>query len=352
MPNCVKIKKLLFNFIVTAITLLLLFIFFETYTRVAIYFKDRKSLEKAIQSLPGLKKGQNATLREIIQPSKYPKVIYELRPNISVYFQNVLVETNNQGLRSKEILIKEKNTIRIICLGDSFMFGYRVGQDETVPIFLEKELNAKFPQKRWEIINTAVPGYNTTMEIESLEKKFLIYKPDIVIMEHIGNDFNLPNFIYETEDILNIKIFFVEFLLRRYKLAKERFKLLDAPKNSRQPWRFEDDPKFVPEQYKDMVGWEGFVRAMIKLQKLQEKNDFDVIFFETNSRLNIEVHDFCRQLGFHAFFNFLNANNPMLVVSTSDNHPTALQNKKTSENILNYLMAEGIIQRYLGKNVN
>ena len=254
-------------------------------------------------------KGGVVRLGNIIQPSEYPKIIYELRPNISVYYENASVEINSHGWRSKEIPFKKnRDTVRLVGLGDSFMFGQGVNQNETALFFLEKELNSRFPQKKWEFVNTAVPGYNTTMEVETLDKKALIYKPDIVMLEIIGNDFDLPNFICNSDDYLNFnKSFFIEFLVRRVKTSKDSFKLFDAPYNSASD-SFESDPRLVPSQYKDMVGWEGFVKAMMKLKRLQEKNHFIVIIYRTSSVFNERIDTFCKQSGFYSIFNFFEKN--------------------------------------------
>lgn len=347
-------NNILSKLVLLLITLTILFLFLETCTRIAVYFNNNNNnFKKVIQNLSELKRGKIVTLGEIIQPSKYTKIIYELRPNISVYYQNVLVGTNSQGWRNKACKVyKENNKIRIIGLGDSFMFGYGISQDETALSFLEKELNARFPQKVWEVINTAVPGYNTVMEVETLEKKALIYKPDIVIMENIGNDFDLPNFIYKPNDNLNIaKSFFIDFLLRRLHLLKENFELIDAPIASYRPTRFEYDPRLVPEAYKDMVGWEGFAKAMIKLKEIQKKNNFEVIIFITRSYLDERIFTFCNSLGFFAICNFLNISDPSLVFSEKDHHPTALQNKKTADNLFNSLIKYNIVQKYLEKKI-
>ena len=67
-----------------------------------------------------------------------------------------------------------------------------------------------------EIINTAVPGYNTVMEIETMKENGLRYKPDIVIVGYIVNDFDLPNFIRETENYFSFqRSFAVEYFLNR-----------------------------------------------------------------------------------------------------------------------------------------
>jgi hypothetical protein len=307
-----------------------------------------------MQKLPEIKKGENVTLGKIVQPSKYPRIIYELRPNISVYFQNGLVEINNQGWRTKEpALKKEKNTVRIIGLGDSFMFGQGVNQNKDWITILEDKLNTQFPQKKWEVINTAVPGYNTFMEVETLFQKALIYGPDITIIEYIGNDFDLPNFIYDSaDDYLDLKkSFLTDLIFERYKLLRQSFKLIDAPlKKDVQYFRFENDPQKVPPQYKDMVGWESYFKAMVKLHKLQMVNKFDVISVLTINYSDAKVFNLSRRLGFYVTYNkAFNPNDLSLVLSKDDNHYSELEHKKTAEAILDFMVESKIIDKYLHK---
>lgn len=174
--------------------------------RVRVYCESQKSFGKLMKNLPQFEKGIARHLGQIIQPSQYPKIIYELRPNMSVNFSGVLVKTNSQGFRNDSFtLVKGNNTVRIIGLGDSHMFGWGVPQDKMYTKVLEGMLNARFPHQNWEVINTAVPGYNTYIEIETLNRKALAYNPDIVIVEYIGNDLDLPDFLIESVNYLSMK---------------------------------------------------------------------------------------------------------------------------------------------------
>ena len=64
-----------------------------------------------MKNLPAINKGQHVTLIGIIQPSRHHRIIYELRPQISVYYMGALVETNDKGWRGRGCSVnKEKNT--------------------------------------------------------------------------------------------------------------------------------------------------------------------------------------------------------------------------------------------------
>jgi hypothetical protein len=298
--------------------------------------------------MPPLKVGMEAILGHIIQSSIYPRIIYELRPKINVNFHGI-VRTNKQGWRHDNdfTITKPPNTIRIVGLGDSYMFGQGCGQNENALSFLEQLLNAQFPQKKWEVINTSVPGYNTVMEVETLKRKALTYKPDIVIIEYIANDMDLPNFVYDSFNFQDMhRLYFIDFGMRRLQRFELGFKLYDAPYHIKGGDRFEYDPSRVPLYYKDMVGWAAFMKVMYKLKAIQGKNHFQVICLVTWH--NEKVFNLSKQFGFFTLYNeAYDPRNKEVVLK--DLHPNIFGHRKTASVILNFMIREGIIERFVGK---
>lgn len=341
-------KNFLVNISITIIALLFLFLFCEISVRGVMFYKSKNNFKEVMNNLPEVR---DECFAAIIQPSMNPKIIYELRPNINVHFLKGLVKTNNMGCRSNEdyLFNKDSNAVRILGLGDSYMFGQGVDQDKNLLDVLEIELNKKFTQKKWKIINAAVPGYNTVMEVETLREKYLKYKPDIVIIEFIGNDFQLPNFIYDTADWKDFKrSFFIEFLMKKCALLPNNFQLFGAPANFKLGWGFEDDASRVPEQYKDIVGWDSYARAMKALKKMQKEYGFDVISFLTLGYKDDRVFNLSRQLGFYTTYNdAYDSKDLSLVISKNDIHPSELGHKKNAEKLLNFIIKEGIIEKHI-----
>jgi len=347
-----KLKDIFYNIGLSTMALLLLFVFGEIICRSIILHNNRVSFKKVMRNLPEAGEGNRVGFGDMIQPNHNPKIIYELRPNLSVYSEGCFIRTNDHGWRSSKNypLEKKYNVVRIAGLGDSYMFGQGVDQDEDVMSILELELNKRFPQKKWEVINTAVPGYNTVMEVETLKEKILDYKPDIVIIEFIGNDFQLPNFIYNTSNRLDLKrSFFLDFLIKRCALLKSNsFELIGAPLNPRLGWGFEDDPSAVPEQYKDMVGWSSYASAMSELGELKKQHGFDVVSFLTLGFQDDRVFNLSKQLQFYTTYNdAYDLEDPSLLISKSDIHPSELGHRRNAEKLLNFMIDAGIIKKHL-----
>ena len=94
--------------------------------------------------------------------------------------------TNSLGLRSDvETPFKAPpNTKRVLCLGDSYTFGFGVGSEETYPGYLEKILNdASNDSRRYQVINAGfASGLSTDAEYLYLREIGFKFSPDIVVL--------------------------------------------------------------------------------------------------------------------------------------------------------------------------
>ena len=106
--------------------------------------------------------------------------------------------TNSQGLRGREYpLDKPEGSYRILVLGDSFVFGTAVNNEETFCSLLEDELNAGPTDKKYEVINCGIVSYSPILEYLLLKKKLINYSPDLVMLFY--------NFSDLQEDVLYAK---------------------------------------------------------------------------------------------------------------------------------------------------
>jgi hypothetical protein len=118
------------------------------------------------------------------------------------------------------------------------------------------------------------------MEVETLKVKALHYSPDLVIIDFVGNDFDLPNFISEKENYLSLRrSFVVEYFSNRLtgKSLTLHDGLVDAPWDASRNG-FENNPSRVPTRYKDMVGPDAYRSAMAELKSLSKNITFKPLF--------------------------------------------------------------------------
>jgi GDSL-like lipase/acylhydrolase family protein len=121
-----------------------------------------------------------------------PTRLYELRPGVDavVSRRQIRIHVNAQGQRDDvdRATAKPPGVLRVVVLGDSFTFGGKVPLDETFSRSLERRLGALDETRRAEVVNLAVPGYNTEQEVLSLKESGLAYDPDVVVVNFVLND--------------------------------------------------------------------------------------------------------------------------------------------------------------------
>ena len=131
-----------------------------------------------------------------------PLLLWRLKPNLDdVVWDFTVVSTNAQNLRADHaIKAKTPGAIRIVCLGDSVTFGYRVppvwperpaDYDPDwlpYPMLLEKNLRAANPAREVEVITMAVPGYTSHQGLAWLRRDISSLQPDLLIVSFGWND--------------------------------------------------------------------------------------------------------------------------------------------------------------------
>jgi lysophospholipase L1-like esterase len=131
-----------------------------------------------------------------------PLLLWRLKPNLDhAIWDFTVVSTNAQHFRADyPIGPKPAGTFRIVCLGDSVTFGYRVPpvwpdkpkdydpEWQPFPMLLEKELRKANPNRQIEVFPMAVPGYTTHQGLAWLRRDIDYLKPDLVIASFGWND--------------------------------------------------------------------------------------------------------------------------------------------------------------------
>lgn len=347
-------------FLIVISTLLTLFVL-EIGFRVMAYSLDKK-LENVWRTIGlGINKadqGQHVKIKHIIQHSDNPHIIYELVPNLNVIFKNRPLRINGNGFRGREIDTQPSDGIRIAGIGDSVMFGWGVSDSEYYLAIFEQLLQKAYPQCNWEIINSAVPGYNTVMEVETLKEKLLPLKPDIVIIGFVGNDLSLPNYIKKKDPYLRVdRSFLWTFVKARLKGIERGYDihLVGAPDH---PYRdgFENNPQRVPDEYRAMVGINAYRRAMEELKSLSKQHNFKVIVF-CISKFPEEIHQIISKLGFPLIEGFrvrdafMSKNGrdkyigSALTLGVKDTHPSPLHHKLLAQELFNYMRDNQLLRK-------
>jgi lysophospholipase L1-like esterase len=110
----------------------------------------------------------------------------ELRPNCEGDLRGTKLRTNSLGLRGDEV--REDGSTRILAIGDSCTWGWRVAQDESYPAVLQRLLDERYGAGTHQVINAGVPGYSSYRGLLYLRERGLSLDPAIVIVGYGFND--------------------------------------------------------------------------------------------------------------------------------------------------------------------
>jgi lysophospholipase L1-like esterase len=232
-------------------------------------------------------------LAAIIRKSADPYLIYELQPDLTMEFGNRSLHINSRGMRDSREYEEAKptNAVRIVGLGDSGMFGWGVEQDENYLAVLESNLNRRADGRIYDVLNLAVPGYNTQLEVESLRYKGLVFKPDIVVVGWCDNDFGLPFFIPQQGQWNRKDVSYLYYLL----FDRKRF--ADLALNQVSDQRQFDKTK-VPEHFRQGMDVEGVRRTFQDLMALSREHGFQILVFGPMRKEAVVI---CRELSLPHF---------------------------------------------------
>jgi hypothetical protein len=361
-------KKLIFGLVLAALSALLALAVAEAGLRLWMGIADenpaevRHKLERSRRvSLAEASRGA-FSLMGLVEPSEFADVVYELKPKLDGTFRGRPVRTNSFGMRGEECALrKPPNTFRIVGLGDSHMFGWGVGQDETYMSLVERRLNASAAAtpggRRYELLNFAVPGYNTVMEVATYEHRAMAFAADLVLLHFVGNDFGLPHFMQTPRgEEPGLHLYLADFLRARFAPPDEdpdlRHDLHGLPPDQRQGIR---------DRYQRMVGEEAYEKAMARLAALTRRQHLPVVVLALG--FDTEAGEIARRVSLANGFRVLDASpnlfaylrqhgldpaerrNRVRAFKQADGHPSALAHQVLAEVVYDELQRLGVAPR-------
>lgn len=271
-------------------------------------------------------------LAGLIQPSGVPGVVYELKPSRSWQFQGAFTRTNAHGFRGSEWSVaKSPRTLRVVGIGDSVMFGWGVEEEATYMNRLEVAMRRQIPERTVEVLNCAVPGYNTSQELATLEGRCLSFEPDVILLGYCTNDWAAPFFVKDPAKggLIESSVLLNWIGERRRERARRYF-----------------------DRYQ---GMDKAIQALRDLSALTRARGIPVVFFvapDQHARPADKdaLRDLARELGFVDVdvSGALRRRRPLadLVLSASDEHPNPLGHELIADALLPALL--GVLRTRLG----
>ena len=150
------------------------------------------------------------------------KANYNEEANTGIYTYQI--QTNEKHLRRTKAIAykKPENTFRILCLGDSMLFGAGTNNDENLTHHLEKILNKRFGGIKFEVINAGVPSWGPLEYYLFLKNEGYKYSPDLIVATTYPDDatnlshnkIKFKNLHFQKTSNEKVKIFLDEWEIR------------------------------------------------------------------------------------------------------------------------------------------
>ena len=275
------------------------------------------------------------------------------RRTVHVHF--VALKIDDQAALSKPV--PGADTYRVIALGDSFTMGTMIPLEELFVKRVERALNARAEgRRRYEIMNLAFVGWDTSRELRALKEVGLAYSPDAVVVVFYVNDATgldsnpriirkLNAYVNERDGWLNRwsrAWDYTDYLLRRRRVTKQT--LADYHTSF-----------FGSEE--QQVQWQRSKQALAELKTMSDRRGFRVgvvifpmlIDLDRSHALSdiyelVEAH--CETLGIPTL-NLLpeyRGHTPeSLWVSPSNAHPNVTANRIAGAAIEKFLVAASLV---------
>jgi lysophospholipase L1-like esterase len=100
-----------------------------------------------------------------------------------------------------------KETLRIVCMGDSCTMGWEVLNHQTFCHVL-KEVLEKSLSVNVETINAGIPGYTSFQGLHQLQNRIFSLEPDVIVFSYGWNDHTFAIHMHETLDVFMNESFF------------------------------------------------------------------------------------------------------------------------------------------------
>jgi hypothetical protein len=210
-----------------------------------------------------------------------PSPVLVLRPHAAESYRtpefSFAATTNAAGIRGREVDLRRKNGKRILALGDSFTYGWGVGDSEAWPAVVERTLAES--GRPVEVLNCGCPGAGVDAYAEVAERLLPVARPDVVLVAVLqGIDLKLLNIGPTTDRLYQSRLEegrrSAPWLLSRTlpnlcelpgRMAAVRSPAANTAEENREKWRAAAawmTRRLTPEEAKRLDGLDPSVREM------------------------------------------------------------------------------------------
>lgn len=133
----------------------------------------------------------------------HPVYGYSGLPNVRKQFYGKYITHNSKGFRGPEVdYLPSEGEKRVVFVGDSQTWGWRVSDDETMPYYTSRLLNKSLPGSTYTSLNFGATGYGIGQSYLRFIAEGSRYQPDYVVLTYFADN--------DIEDTTSTKAYGVE----------------------------------------------------------------------------------------------------------------------------------------------
>jgi lysophospholipase L1-like esterase len=310
---------------------------------------------------PGMRLQRDAeTWGDLVhRPSRIPGLDYELAPNVDKEMRGMRVRTNSLGMRGPEPLPRATpGLLRLLALGDSITFGYRVAEDEAWPEQLEAALAADpvCEGRTVDVLNLSCSGYTTEQEARLYGHRAPELDPDVVVLGYYFNDPDIEPTSPLNRHFMRPHWWQHSALLRWCAMVRRNQEIKRLGNSNF--WRWLHHP--------ETANWRSVLSGLDELHRSTEPRGVPVVMlifplipaedWEDYTRfldLHAQVAAAGRERGFHVldlYERFRQHDLKELILGDGDFHPTALGHRLVSEALMEFFRGQPELLCARGRN--
>jgi len=282
------------------------------------------------------------------RPSRIPGLDYELAPNVDKELRGMHVRTNSLGMRGPEPLpMATPGLLRVLALGDSITFGYRVAEDESWPERLEAALalDPVCEGRTVDVLNLSCSGYSTKEEVALYRYRAPELEPDVVVLGYYFNDPDIEPTSPLNRHFMRTRLWQHSVFLRWCAMVRRNQEIKRLGHSNF--WRWLHHP--------ETENWRSVLSGFDELRQLTEPRGVPVVMlifplipaedWEDYGKfldLHQQVATAGRERGFHVldlYERFRQHDLKELVFGDGDFHPTPLGQRLVSEALMGFFRA-------------
>ncbi len=218
-------------------------------------------------------------------PSTLPVLesVFELgTPGIEGIHKGAYYRANSAGFRGPEFdSHPAEGVFRIAAVGDSFVMGEGVLEEEAYPAILEGLLNRDSDGGSFEVLNFGVSGANIHHVVDRLETLALSFHPDLIIYGLTANDIEVAGYkvLHTTEAIVRQRERFARFEHSSSYLLRLLWPRWISFQTGLSPPRGTYMNEVFENYLHNPEAWKDFVHGFDRFAQIQQERSVRVVVF-------------------------------------------------------------------------